>query len=150
MSLPPRPRYSEMPDRGQRLVLGCAVLATAVLGAWWVAGGAGLDPDDNVLGLVIMAIVVAEWVGMGLLLRPRGRGLRLARWRRALAWTFGASHVLFAVLNAWVPIFQPARSSGMFGTGRWGFCAGFLAVGCGFGYAAWRAGRPDPSTSPAR
>jgi len=148
MSLPPQPHYSEMPDRGQRVVLGCAVFATAVFGAWWIAGGAGLDPNDTVLGMVIGALVVAEWVGMGLLLRPRGRGLRLARWRRSFAWTFGASHVLFAVLNAFVPVFVPARPSGMFGTGRWGFCAGFFAVGCAFAYAAWRAGRPERSASP--
>ncbi len=136
------PRYGEMPLGGQRVVLGATVLGTLAFGGWWLARGGNAGPRDPALVFFLLFGVVSQWVALGVLLRPRGRGLREHPRRRILAYGFGASHMVLGILNAFIPILVAGTHSRLSSTGRWGWCFLLFGVGCVIAIAAWRSGRP--------
>ena len=85
------------------LLLGTA-LACVLLVAFWAATEPTFSPRDPLLAPAVGTFLFAQWLALGLLLRPRGQGLRRSVWARLVAATFGATHLLLGLVQTVYPI----------------------------------------------
>ena len=99
-----RKTFSEAPTWLHKASLLGTALTSVLLVAFWAATDPSLSPRDPLLGLAVFAFLFSQWLALGLLLRPRGQGLRRSLWARLAAAAFGASHLLLGLLQTVYPI----------------------------------------------